>query len=96
MSGSESENDDDFVPDAKAEREYEAEMARQNIEEKSEKKGFGMTAEESKEAEDILKSFKLKLPFKENRKIEKKKEIKTYDFAGEAIQVDESTGLENR
>ena len=49
-----------------------------------------------KEAEDILKSFKLKIPFKETRKIEKKKEIKTYDFAGETIEVDESTGLENR
>ena len=48
------------------------------------------------EAEDILKSFKLKIPFKETRKIEKKKEIKTYDFAGETIEVDESTGLENR
>merc|ERR1711917_202924 len=38
---------------------------------------------------------KLKIPFEETRKIEKKKEIKTYDFAGETIEVDESTGLEN-
>ena len=93
---SESENDEDFVPDAKAEKEYESEMARQKIDQKDEKEGFGMTAEESKEAEEILKSFKLKIPFKETRKVEKKKEIKTYDFAGETIEVDESTGLENR
>ena len=45
---SESENDEDFVPDAKAEKEYESEMARQKIEPTNEKEGFGMTEEESK------------------------------------------------
>ena len=45
---SESENDEDFVPDAKAEKEYESEMARQKIESTNEKEGFGMTEEESK------------------------------------------------
>ena len=44
---SESENDEDFVPDAKAEKEYESEMARQKIESTNEKEGFGMTEEES-------------------------------------------------
>ena len=45
---SDSENDEDFVPDAKAEKEYESEMARQKIEPANEKDGFGMTEEESK------------------------------------------------
>ena len=45
---SESENDEDFIPDAKAEKEYESEMARQKIEPTNEKEGFGMTEEESK------------------------------------------------
>ena len=37
---SESENDEDFVPDAKAEKEYESEMARQKIEPTNEKEFF--------------------------------------------------------
>ena len=55
-----------------------------------------MTEAESAEADEILKSFKLNLPIKQKIEIIKTPEIKSYDFAGETIQVDEETGLEHR
>ena len=44
---SESENDEDFIPDAKAEKEYESEMARQKIESTNQEEVFGKTEIES-------------------------------------------------
>ena len=92
---SDSENDDDYCPTKTDEKEFSREVYGQNQDQKE--NGKLMTADESAEADEILKSFKLNLPIKQNITVTvKAPEIKSYDFAGETIQVDKKTGLEHR
>ena len=91
---SDSENDDDYCPTKNDEKEFSREVYGQNQDQKE--NGKLMTEAESLEADEILKSFKLNLPIKQSVKVVKTPEIKSYDFAGETIQVDEETGLEHR
>jgi len=91
---SDSDNDDDYCPTARDEKAFAHEVGAGKEEESREKV---MTEMESREADEILKSFKLNLPIETP---EKKKstvsEVKSYDFAGETVQIDEKTGLEHR
>ena len=90
---SDSENDDDYCPTATDEKDFSREVGEKQDD--IQKTTF-MTEEESTEADAILQSFKLNLPIKETKFVMKKPEVKTYEFAGETIQVDEKTGLEHR
>ena len=95
---SDSENDDDdYCPTVNDEKIFNQEVGENDN--NDEKSKTGMTQAESEEADEILKSFKLNLPINEKSPEKKKQvvsEVKSYDFAGETVQIDEKTGLEHR
>ena len=98
MSDSDS-NDEEYNPTKNDEKMFEKEMKNQTLQVEPDTKS-GMTPQESERADEILRSFKLNQPIKlknTERKIDQApKQIETYDFAGEIIEVDNKTGLENR